>query len=532
MATPTTPNLGLNKVDRSSPTTTYVNLKTLIDDNMDTLDAAVATKAPKISPTFTGTPTAPTAAPGTNTTQLATAAFVQAAIAALVNSSPAALDTLRELAIALGDDPNFATTMTNALALKAPINNPIFTGSGATLPADPTAAMHATTKQYVDGKVASIDMSTLAPKASPAFTGNPTAPTPSVDDNDTSIATTAFVIGQASTSTPAMDSVASVGTSKRYARADHVHPTDTSLAPVASPTFTGTVTLPGDPTSALHAATKQYVDTVGTTVSSKVSKNGDTMTGNLITSNSSGTIAASTTVAGSLEVRGNGGSGDAAFMSFHRPGAFGAQFGLDTDNKWKVGGWSTGAAAYELWHDNRLRVNSSGKYLEWNDGGTWYPVGGTAIGASNTVQHSQATEITTSGNTNYTLAYKFVPKGTGDLKITADLYTSDTTASYPAYIYVQVGQATDTIDLSNIEVGGMNGKVLVDWTSPIGAVITVPVGSISALNVPGMIKSTPAAYGTVSGILHVHSKEPVYLFLWSQATGKVKNINIQYDILG
>ncbi|ECG1895444.1 phage tail protein [Salmonella enterica subsp. enterica] len=74
--------------------------------------------APKASPTFTGTPKAPTAPAGNNSTQLANTAFVQAAIAALVDSSPGALDTLNELAKALGNDPNFATTMTNALAGK------------------------------------------------------------------------------------------------------------------------------------------------------------------------------------------------------------------------------------------------------------------------------------------------------------------------------------------------------------------------------------------------------------------------------
>ncbi|EDV5075247.1 phage tail protein, partial [Salmonella enterica subsp. enterica] len=68
------------------------------------------------SPDFTGKPTAPTADQSSNDTQLATTAFVRSAIAALVDSSPGALDTLNELAAALGDDPNFATTMTNALA--------------------------------------------------------------------------------------------------------------------------------------------------------------------------------------------------------------------------------------------------------------------------------------------------------------------------------------------------------------------------------------------------------------------------------
>ena len=78
--------------------------------------------APLASPAFTGTPTAPTAAPGTNTTQLSTTAFVAAAITSLINSAPGVLDTLDELAAALGDDANFAATMTAALAGKQPLD--------------------------------------------------------------------------------------------------------------------------------------------------------------------------------------------------------------------------------------------------------------------------------------------------------------------------------------------------------------------------------------------------------------------------
>ncbi len=77
-------------------------------------------KAPLNSPALTGTPTTPTARQGTNNTQIASTAYVMAAIAALVDSSPDALNTLNELAAALGNDPNFATTMTSALAGKQP----------------------------------------------------------------------------------------------------------------------------------------------------------------------------------------------------------------------------------------------------------------------------------------------------------------------------------------------------------------------------------------------------------------------------
>ena len=77
-------------------------------------------KANLASPALTGTPTAPNAALGTNTTQISNTAFVQAAIANLIASAPGALDTLNELAAAMGNDPNFAATVTNALAGKEP----------------------------------------------------------------------------------------------------------------------------------------------------------------------------------------------------------------------------------------------------------------------------------------------------------------------------------------------------------------------------------------------------------------------------
>lgn len=87
-------------------------------------------KAPLNSPALTGTPTTPTAPQGTNSTQIASTAFVMAAIAALVDSSPDALNTLNELAAALGNDPNFATTMLSALAGKQPLDNTLTNLSG------------------------------------------------------------------------------------------------------------------------------------------------------------------------------------------------------------------------------------------------------------------------------------------------------------------------------------------------------------------------------------------------------------------
>ncbi|HGG6958293.1 TPA: phage tail protein [Salmonella enterica subsp. enterica serovar Aberdeen] len=130
-----------------------LELKVYVDDQMAKHLAAPdphSQYAPKESPTFTGTPKAPTPAAGNNTTRIATTEFVQAAITALINGAPATLDTLKEIAAAINNDPKFSTTINNALALKAPLS-------------------------------------------SPALTGTPTAPTAAQSVNNTQIATTAFV---------------------------------------------------------------------------------------------------------------------------------------------------------------------------------------------------------------------------------------------------------------------------------------------------------------------------------------------------
>ncbi|MGN3150308.1 phage tail-collar fiber domain-containing protein [Escherichia coli] len=116
-----------------------LELKVFVDDKMAKHLAAPdphSQYAPKESPTLTGTPKAPTPAEGNNTTQIATTAFVQAAITALINGAPATLDTLKEIAAAINNDPKFSTTINNALALKAPLSSPELTGT----PTAPTAA--------------------------------------------------------------------------------------------------------------------------------------------------------------------------------------------------------------------------------------------------------------------------------------------------------------------------------------------------------------------------------------------------------
>lgn len=127
--------------------TTQIASTAFVQAVVTLLNNALGLKAPLSSPVLTGTPTAPTAAQTVNNTKIATTAFVKSAIAALVDSSPGALDTLNELAAALGNDPNFATTVTNALAGKMEISkngadiadvatflNNIGLGAGSALP--------------------------------------------------------------------------------------------------------------------------------------------------------------------------------------------------------------------------------------------------------------------------------------------------------------------------------------------------------------------------------------------------------------
>jgi hypothetical protein len=149
-------------------------------------DITDAGGAPVQSPTLLGIPAAPTAAPGTKTTQIATTAFVTAAVVA--STTGVSTFNTRSGAVVL-------STKDITDASGAPLASPAFTGT-PTAPT-PTAGDNDTsiaTTAFVTSAIAGF-----APKASPAFTGNPTAPTPTAGDNDTSIATTAFVTNALST---------------------------------------------------------------------------------------------------------------------------------------------------------------------------------------------------------------------------------------------------------------------------------------------------------------------------------------------
>ena len=224
-------------------------------------------RAPLASPGLTGTPTAPTAADGTSTTQLATTAFVQNAVGGyLVKAVTGGTVTLTE---AEASNPMIALTgtLTSALSLVVPVTvkriwgifNSTTGAFGVTVKtAAGTGVAVAQGKRnlvYTDGTNVYDGFNDFD---SIAITGTSTAPTAAVGTNTTQLATTAFVIGQAGTAAPKIDGAAAVGTATRFAREDHVHPTDTSRAPLASPGLTGT---PTAPTAAAGTNTTQIATT-------------------------------------------------------------------------------------------------------------------------------------------------------------------------------------------------------------------------------------------------------------------------------
>ena len=212
------------------------SIQTQLDAKLATATAA-STYAPLASPALTGVPTAPTATAGTNTTQVATTAFVGTAVSNLVAAAPAALDTLNELATALGNDASFSTTVTNNLATKLPLAGGTMSGAIAmgtnkiTGLGTPTTSGDAATKDYADTKL---------PLAGGTLSGAIAMGTNKITGLGTPTAT-----GDAAT--------------KDYA--------DTKLA-LSGGTMSGAIAMGtnkitgvGDPTSAQDVATKNYIDT-------------------------------------------------------------------------------------------------------------------------------------------------------------------------------------------------------------------------------------------------------------------------------
>jgi hypothetical protein len=283
-----------------------------IDAKLATATAA-STYAPLASPALTGVPTAPTAAADTNTTQIATTAYVQTELTDLIGGAPGALDTLNELAAALADDASYSTTITTALAGKLPLAGGTMTGAIAmgtskiTGLGEPASAQDAATKNYIDtaviapgnltGPITSVGAATSI--ASQTGTGtkfvvdtSPTLVTPvlgvatatsingtTIPSTKTLVVTTDTLAVLAATTSSQLAGVISdetgsgalvfatsptlvtpnLGTPSAINLTNATAtPTDATKANLASPTFTGTVTIPAGAVIASPKISKTY----------------------------------------------------------------------------------------------------------------------------------------------------------------------------------------------------------------------------------------------------------------------------------
>jgi hypothetical protein len=202
------------------------------------------------SPSLTGTPTAPTPGIGDISARIATTFFVANTLDAIGACTPSDDVPLMDGVASAGTPGSFLVSRKDHVhptdTTRAQVTAETATGTSFT-PAGGVAATN------VQAAIVELDTE-KAPLASPAFTGTPTAPTPAAQDTSTNIATTAWVQSTLAALPPAgmypdddipeMNGVGSAGTNAEASRGDHVHPTDTSRAPLASPAFTGNPTAP------------------------------------------------------------------------------------------------------------------------------------------------------------------------------------------------------------------------------------------------------------------------------------------------
>jgi len=259
---------------------------------------ALDLKANLASPALTGTPTAPTAALATNTTQVATTAFVRAEVAALVGTAGATLDTLGELSDALGDDANFAATTATAIGLKAPLASPTFTGT-VTVPT-PSNNTDASTKAYVDAaqSAAQVYADSLTYSISD-LTDGVTANAAELNVLDGITASTAElnILDGVTSSTAELNILdgATLSTTELNYVDGVTSAIQTQLnakAPLASPALTGTPTAPtaSAGTNTTQVATTAFVvDAVNTATAANTVELGTDTTGNYMVNVSAGT---------------------------------------------------------------------------------------------------------------------------------------------------------------------------------------------------------------------------------------------------
>lgn len=427
------------------------------------------------SPTFTGAPKAPTAASTVNDTTIATTAYVKERIADLATSAPATLDTLNEIAIALGNDPNLSATLTAQIALKSPID-------------------------------------------SPTFTGDPKAPTPATSDNDTSIATTAFVKNQGYlTSTSANLSNYAALTGAAFTGKVNINNGTTAVPLNIGSNVTPTTSVAGD----MWIAQTQlfYKDSTGilrNTVSTGI---GNTFTQNQ-TINQSSSATPSLTVAqtgngGSVAIT-NSGSGTAlkvtqtgsgeSFRVEDETSPDATAFVIANDGKVGIGVAPTTAA---------LTVDTSG--IRFGDGTIQYSAGG-AGGVTSVAGRTGAVSLTTADVAGLSTSYYPLLSNPSSYLVASDVtgllnpYALDTDLN--AYAPLAGATFTGQIVVPAAGIKFSDGSTII--SAPSASSVTSVAGRT------GAIVLSSSDLSDKSTLLSTSSTSPAP-FIFSQANGAALN---------
>ena len=370
--------VGLGNVDNTSDTGKPVSTAQ---------QTALDLKANLASPTFTGTPTLPTGTiavtqtAADNSTKVATTAFVRGEVTALVNSATATLDTLGEIATALGNDVNLSATLTTSIGLKAPLASPTFTGT-VTIP---TGASITAPTGLVKGDVGlgNVDnTSNATERAATATLTNKTLTSP-VINTPTGIVKGDVGLGSVDNTSDASKPVSTAQQTALDLKAN-----------LASPTFTGTVTVP-TPTNNTDAATKAYTDAIVTAAKIITAAGGDGTNGQALTTNGAGTLDF-TTIVGTTEA--------SIITAVGADGAAGSVLKTNGSGDLSFG-------------DVALGTNTSGSYVASLVAGTGVTLtNNSGEGATPTVAIGQA--VATNSNVTF-----------NDLTVSGNLTVSGTTTS-------------------------------------------------------------------------------------------------------
>jgi hypothetical protein len=418
-------------------------------------------KAPLESPALTGTPTAPTAAAGTNTTQVATTAFVGTAVADLVASAPSALNTLNELATALGNDASFSTTVTNSLAAKAPLNSPTFTGTVSGISKSMVGLANVDNTSDVSKPISNATQTELdlkAPLANPTFTG-------------TVAGVTKAHVGLGNVDNTA-DSAKPVSTAQQTAL--------NAKAPLASPTFTGTVDFTGATVTGIPVTSAATPTALGTVYGNVLTDNSSTEFGQTSLGYNSGSPAYYSTAIGSgamgsgqnstvigygAVVTGDSSTvvGKGAFSQYH-------------DNSTAIGAQASTSASNQIVLGNGYVTNFKipGLGIDWTSStvpGASPMTTGTYTLTSDTVETIDSVEFGTWSTIEYTLSLKQYLKVRSSKII---VQTNGTDVDMSEYAITETGGSMTGVSVTAI-LGGMASAAALQIVVTDASITTVDV---------------------------------------------------------